>query len=137
MANYFSTSRSNYFRVKDEEALERGRPLGGPDCWIRGGSAEESSDTHFALAANEGGWPTDRWDEEANDYLDSAVYDEIAEHLVPGDVAIFMEVGNEKLRYLCGQAIAVNAEGEQRSVDLVGIYDIASKDGNNVTRAEY
>lgn len=60
----------------------------------------------------------------------------VSAHLVDGDVAVFMEVGFEKMRYLGGLAYAINSAGDHRTVDLEGIY-AAAKDLGNVTTATY
>jgi hypothetical protein len=39
------------------------------------------------------------------------LFGEVAGHLVEGSVAVFIEVGAEKLRYLTGWAVAVNSSG--------------------------
>lgn len=48
----------------------------------------------------------------------------LSDHLDPRDVAILFEIGNEKLNYLIGYAIAVNADGVRTKISLD---DIASK----------
>lgn len=61
----------------------------------------------------------------------------VAAHLVDGDVAVFMEVGFEKMRFLVGQAVAINAAGEHRTVSLDDIYASARDLGSTVTDATY
>ena len=57
--------------------------------------------------------------------------------LVDGHVAIIIEIGYEKFRYLNGYAVALNSKGERRLVNLDDIYKIASEIGTSITRAEY
>lgn len=66
-----------------------------------------------------GGWNED-WEE-----IDIA--DELADHLESGSVAVLMEAGSEKHRYVCGYATAVNSNGTVVSLSLVDIYEKARK----------
>jgi hypothetical protein len=61
----------------------------------------------------------------------------VAEHLVEGDVTVFMSAGAEKARYITGIAVAINSERRMRRVFLTNIYDLARHSGENVTVAEY
>ena len=54
-----------------------------------------------------------------------------------GEVAVMMEIGNERLRYMTGVAYAINSRGEQATVSLYSIYELAERLGKNVTKAEY
>jgi hypothetical protein len=47
---------------------------------------------------------------------------ELAQHLPKGEVAVLMEIGAEKLRYLTGIAIAVNYKGRATVVSLDDVY---------------
>jgi hypothetical protein len=62
---------------------------------------------------------------ESDEELD--LVSELSDHLVPGQVAILLEVGAEKLRYLTGQAIAVNAQGQITDLPLNDIYRKAAR----------
>lgn len=89
------------------------------------------------------------WDERLHPYLvvddiefleadlDIDIVSELQEHLADDEVAIFMAIGSEKLRYLDGYAIAFNNKGEIRNVSLDDIYKLASELGPNVTQATY
>jgi hypothetical protein len=65
---------------------------------------------------------------------------ELAEHLSKGQVAILMEVGAEKQRYLTGEAIAVNSKGRVVFLSLGDIYRKAAREfrvpENEITYAE-
>ncbi len=61
----------------------------------------------------------------------------LAAYLKDDEVAVLMEVGSEKLRYLCGFATAVNSKGETVSISLEHIYELARKLGPNITPAQY
>lgn len=65
---------------------------------------------------------------------------ELAEHLQDDSVAVLMEAGAEKLRYVAGWAAAVNAKGEVVEIGLHAIYDMAKQkfgDDVEITVAEY
>jgi hypothetical protein len=68
----------------------------------------------------------------------STIFAEIAEFLIDGEIAVFMEVGAEKLRYCNGYAIAVHSNGEYETLNLDRIYDFAEQRwGKRPTVAEY
>lgn len=66
---------------------------------------------------------------------------ELAEHLPKGQVAVLMEIGAEKLRYLTGVAIAVNHKGRVVEVMLSDIYRKAARSfriaESEITEATY
>lgn len=117
MANWYGSARSNYFRVKDTEAFL---------TWTehRGLGVFKSEKMPGFLSIypgddlDSGGWPS--YDMEKDEELDLVT--ELSEHLAPGEVAVLLEVGAEKLCYLTGQAIAVNAKGRVVEVTLSEIY---------------
>ena len=118
MSNYDATTRSNYFRVKDAPAFQAWALSCNLKFWME--------DDRFAVCvANRdygAGWPI--YDGEADKHIN--LEQELSEHLVEGEVAILLEVGNEKLRYLIGLAVAVNASGVTTSVNLRDIYEQAA-----------
>jgi hypothetical protein len=143
LANYIVQARTNHFTVKDVEALKEGLKSYGiePHPWSAAQTGAEfifdnEKEDSVALFSF-GNWPSleedpvaDRLgvsddDEVPQEHADLA--DLVASHLVDGQVAIFMEVGYEKMRYLGGTAVAVNAAGERRCVDLQDIYDLAQE----------
>src|SRR5439155_25710565 len=82
------------------------------------------------------GWPGSRVnDQDEVEDIDLAA--ELAAHLEDGWVAVLMEAGAEKCRYVAGWALAVNSKGETRQVSLEDIYDLAGQIGEHVTKAEY
>ena len=141
MANWYGAARSNYFRVKDEEAFkEEMADLAGVDVRHRdepappaacGGAADPNAPTvrRFAIFDDYGeGWPAptrDVFDEEGDrvgeEELD--LFDLVASHLAEGEVAVFQEAGAEKQRYVTGFALAVNHTGDTITVDIDDIYD--------------
>lgn len=128
MATYFATARSNYFRVKDAEAFETLCEEMGLEMW-----ESEEDEGRFAVSGEEHGWPSmaeldeddPRADEDGEWEFD--VFEEISKHLVDGEVAVFMEAGNEAMRYVNGYAVAVNSKGETRSLRLNDILDLAKE----------
>lgn len=137
MADWYGTARSNYFRVKDEAAFRE--TFGKVEVEI-----VTDTQGRFGLLARDeyGGWPSYTFEDDlaAGDDDEPQDFDIVAtlsEHLATGEVAVLMEVGNEKMRYVTGRAIAVNGRNETAIVDLNDIYDLARGLGENVTLAEY
>ncbi len=133
MANYSGWARSNYFSVNDPEAFKAW-------CNKRGVHYEHTGDEQdlwaiFGPDDDYGVWPCN--DPETEEPIDVA--HELSEHLAKGEVAILMEIGNEKLRYLTGYAVAINSEGDERRCSLSDIYDLAEQIGDvsNITTCEY
>jgi len=126
MANYEAVARSNYFKIKNFEAFHQ---------WceeMKISYIGPTDDGMFMVSPTDpdSGWPT----LECGD-----VFTELgAFHLQEGEVAVFLEIGYEKLRYLIGYAVAVNHLGEYVSVDLNDIYSKAKDHfGVSPTLAEY
>lgn len=141
MANYNATARSNYFAVKDEMTFRQWAEFAGLKV-LEPDQRDKPADgiQRFAITPGDGddcGWPTHRFNEETEDDDDVDVPEELTAYLKDGEVAVLMEVGSEKLRYLCGFATAVNSAGKTVSMSLEGIYQLAQKLGPNITRAEY
>ena len=136
MANYYGTTRTNYFRVKDADAFNK---------WIEQFSGIEiiKKDGTVGLLFDDG-MPTIRWvtqKEENGDEKDVEVeidfMDELAEHLADDEVAVLQEAGAEKMRYINGYAIAINNKKETKQINLDDIYALAKELGSNITKAEY
>jgi hypothetical protein len=139
MANYYATTRSNYFRVKDATAFEAWCSTRELDFWTK---HYDNVGNRYAISADTGGsgaWPD--YDSEQDKDFDLTA--ELAKHLDPRDVAVLIEIGSEKLRYLTGVATAVHHSGRTLCVDIDEIYDRAidafdTPDGNlTVTEALY
>jgi hypothetical protein len=140
MANYYAEFRSNYFRVQDVEAFRA-----WCEKWNVKFIPEALPDEPNPLVGfvnsgfYEAGIPSEYYDDEKDEYdEDSNFIMELSEHLQDNEVAIVMEVGNEKLRYLIGYAMAVNAAGELLGVGLNDIYGLVKKEwGVDATEASY
>jgi hypothetical protein len=127
MANYYAATRSNYFRVKDAAGFEKMCGDLHLEFWTKT-FAEHPGDTFYAISADTGdcgGWPSSRLDEATDEYADTDIESELSEHLDPRDVAILLETGSEKLRYLVGHAVAVHATKPSVYVTISSIIDLA------------
>ena len=141
MANYYSWGRSNYFQVKDAAAFEAWcKRWDGALEVIRGGDSGELHGLFFETI------PGFRWAQEgeadllsgyAEDWAEADFVAELADHLADGWVAVLMEVGHEKRRYLMGFATAVNSSKESITVDIWSIYEWVEQLGQHVTKAQY
>lgn len=142
MANYYATARSNYFAVKDEIAFREWADRFGLDI-LEPSHKDKVADgvRRYAITPkgdeDSGGWPTYIADDETDDYVDIDLPKELSAHLVPHEVAVLMEIGSEKLRYVTGVAVAINHKGRRVRMDLDSIYLAASRLGSVITRAEY
>lgn len=138
MANYYSSIRSNYFRVKDREKFEEflallpgimlitdGEKVGFYENYGEGLPSFYIVETELANG-----------DIESEEKEFDLVRD-IGEHLADDEVCIVMEVGSEKMRYLNGWAIAFNNKGEEETVDLGSIYTLGKRLGKNITECSY
>lgn len=116
MANYVGRARTNYFAVKNAVAFKE--EFEQLDLEVI--DHKEGDTTLYGLMSNSdnGGWPSDRYDEAADEYEPLDLPAMVAAHLVDGHVAVFLEIGWEKMRYLVGQAFAVNAAGTVVSLNL-------------------
>lgn len=134
MANYYAYARSNYFRVRDLDAFTEATD--GLDLTV---ITREVSGTALVglLCTADGGWPSYRRNPDTGDDEDFDLPDFIAPHLAERAVAVFLEVGWEKLRYLTGWAVAINHDGERAAVSLDDIYPLAAELGDDVTFASY
>ena len=133
MANWYGTARSNYFHVKDETQFL---------AWVDALNLDSFRDKEgrYAIAAdNDQGWPSSYYDDDLGEEFPLDLPIELSLHLADGEVAVLMEVGNEKLRYLTGYAVAVNHKGDLVSVGLDEIYKKACQafHVDAITRAEY
>jgi len=122
MANWYGTARSNYFRVKDAEVFVQWAKRRGLGVF----KTERGADIfaiHGGDSTGDGSWPS--YDMAEDSEID--LVRELAEHLPKGQVAVLMEIGAEKLRYLTGVAIAVNHKGRVVQLTLSDIYCKAAR----------
>lgn len=115
MANWYGTCRSNYFRVKDDAAFV--------DFLAPFDVEHITKDVdgvllHGFIALGEDGSMPQHWGENMDQDEPTTLIDVLAPHLADGEVALAMEVGAEKARYLSGHAWAVSSNGTVEFVDL-------------------
>lgn len=120
MANWNGTARSNYFRVKDEEAF-----LQALEPYEIGTWDGVSDPTKLAIYSNDG--DTGDWACYDEDMNEIPIWEIVAPHLQDGQVAVFLSAGAEKMRYITGSAVAVTNKGEPVSIYLSEIYAKASR----------
>ena len=144
MANYYGSCRTNYFKVRDEKAFEAAiEALPNVECHRSDGAIDAKHAGLYCILGNDmdgAGWPTSQYIEETDDHTHLDLVDEVYPHLADGEVAIFVEVGAEKLRFLVGYAEAVNNKGERIIVSLLDIYEKAeglTDRPSDITTAEY
>lgn len=136
MANYCAASRTNYFRVTDEEAYAK---LFANLCGE--GGIHDFSKTVGGIVYHGFGcygsveYVVDSEDEEYGTWDDGfgAFIEGIQEILPPDDAFIYMESGNEKLRYVTGFSVIVTkdkveyiniaADAAHRAANMLGIKD--------------
>jgi hypothetical protein len=136
MANYYASARTNYFAVKDVELFEKAmEKIPGIEVIKR----EQDGIVLVGLLASDddGSFPIFVWNEEL-DQDEELDWEQIfADHLQDDWVAVMMEVGHEKLRFLNGYTIAYNNKKETVGISLDGIYGLAKSLGSNITEATY
>jgi hypothetical protein len=136
MANWYGSARSNYFRVKDRDAFIK---------WVQTLPEVKfvEKDRAFALLSREEyrGWPLFRPCEELDHDEQFKELDwvaELAKHLAEGEVCVLQEIGAEKLRYLTGEAVAINSAGATLRVSIDDIYELVHERWNiEPSPAEY
>ena len=133
MANYYASARSNYFHVKDVDTFIKAMPS-GIGIW---NDREDGRVGVYDDGGDGSGWPNCTFDDDSYDQTEFWFPDLVASHLQDGEVAIFMEAGAEKLRYVSGEATAINSKGEFRLISLRDIYKLAEELGEHIEAAEY
>ncbi len=135
MSDWYGSSRSNYFRVKDIEAFRKLCKL-----WNITLITDEKSPVRvgFLCENNNGGLPNYRYeDSESGEEFDFDDFlSELSALLMDDEIAVMIEAGAEKLCYVTGCAIAINSKGDKCSVSLDEIYERAKAIGKNITKAE-
>lgn len=131
MANYECTARTNYFKVKHATRFA---------TWAKRFQCElvrDSKDPDMVAMLFQDGIPAGYHNDKKDDYIEVDFTHELSKHLKPYYVAIIMESGAEKMRYVSGQAIAVNSKGKTVFLQLHDIYEQANHLGRNITACEY
>jgi hypothetical protein len=142
MANFIATARSNYFRIKDRAAFE---------AWLNTVCYQELSilakdddPLRVGLNATHGdcsGFAINYEDENGEE---QNLLEGLAQHLADGEVAVLIEAGSERCRYISGYAVAVMADAaadggfKTLEVNLNDIYGLVKKQwGVEPTDATY
>lgn len=135
MANYVCSVRSNYVRVKNEQAFEEFlerfecKPIYDKEGRI--GFYSENTDGASPYI----------YDEDLDEHFDLMdCAPQIGRHLCKGEVFVVEEVGSEKMRYLSGLTFAVNDKGETLLVDMArSLRDLVETEWGNAdyTEANY
>lgn len=140
MANYYAFARSNYFRVKDAATFTEWCQRRRLDYWTK---EFDGIGLRYAISPAEGEdaeWPHFEIDESTDEAIEIDIAAELPTYLHPEDIAILIQVGWEKLRYLTGDAVGIRADGKRVYLCLDDIYDRAEgllDDGMVVTEAAY
>lgn len=137
MANYYGVTRTNYFAVKDP--VEFLREMNELPCMVIHKDLEDGTRLYGILDSNDdgGGLSWSVWNDEKDDYIEIDWLETFSRHLADDHVAILMETGAEKHRYVTGYAIAVNNRNERVQINLDDIYTLAESLGKHVTYATY
>lgn len=135
MANYYAQYRSNYFRVNDFETFKAWCASLGMNAWQR---SDDPTLVAFGSRDGESGIPSHRYNDATQDFEDIDFAAELSEHLLDNEIAIVQEAGHEKLRYVTGYALAINAAGEVLHISINDIYALAQREwGHKPTEAHY
>lgn len=113
MANYCCATRTNYFKVKNEEKfMDFMKNVHGGEDDIQIWTRESNGTKYFAFGCYGGisGWN----DTDDEDYDWDIAYDNFTNGLsrlvTEDDAIIIFESGNEKLRYLTGDAMIITSK---------------------------
>ena len=101
MANYVSTTRTNYFHVKDAEAFRGFMDNVSGDNLKLWDEKDDKGDTVFAFGCEGSIYGIQNEDE--NDNYDLFI-ENLQEYIADNDAVILTETGHEKLRYVSGYA---------------------------------
>ncbi len=130
MANYNCYSRSSYFKVKNEEKYKEFCSKWKVELICK----ESEGETLYGFLSHDLGIPI--YYEKNGEWVldDEGFLEELADLLDPEWVAIFQEIGYEKMRYLVGDSLMIDSQGNITTVSINDIYDKAKK---KFTRCEY
>ena len=112
MANYYGFTRTNYFRIKNEEAFKEyintlATTDGDFELWTK----EDNNETYYAFGGNGSLYSIENDEED--------IYQKLSEYVHQHDAIIITEVGYEKLRYLTGVSMVIT----QKGYEVVDLYD--------------
>jgi hypothetical protein len=143
MSNYCATCRSNYFKVKDESEFIKWCNHRTLKYWTENSESAPGDDKLYAISTNDmdsSGWPSWEWSEDDMETQSIDLVNELSKHLQSDQIAILQEIGNEKLRYLIGRAVAVDSTGKTVELAISDIYKLAREAfgrSSHISIAEY
>ncbi|MFW9998138.1 MAG: hypothetical protein ACFFD4_39215 [Candidatus Odinarchaeota archaeon] len=117
MTSYNAWSLSNYFKVKDFELFKVWAENLGLKVWKEDDLVRFGSDSSIPSFDKESGTNFDQ---------------ELAQHIVDGWVAVYIEIGYEGQMSMGSFAVAVNSKGDTRMVETCSIFDLAEEIGNHI-----
>jgi len=123
MSDFYGSARSNYFKVKN---LEKFKKFCQDHQLEFIESDDEKGKVGFLVQTDNGCIPNGKVNSKGN-YVEIDFEEELSKHLADGEVAVVVEAGNEKLKYVAGYAFAVNSKGRTVTVSTDDIYDKAKK----------
>lgn len=121
MANYYATTRSNYFAVIDPDAFKEQMETLGVGVFEQVAADGSKTFAVYGRDGEDGQWPSMRAigdDDIPDDFEEIDFMEVIQNHLVPDGVAVLIEIGFEKLRYLTGFGTVVTKE-DIATIDLI------------------
>lgn len=129
MANYYSAVRTNYFHVKDEQAFRdfMKTVVGNEEAVSVWSGKDADGNTTFGFGCYNGiaGIKTEAQEGEEDqwwpDYDYDAFLNALSKHVADDDAIIIFESGNEKLRYVVGQAVVITSH----AVELIDMWQAA------------
>lgn len=145
--NYNEKARTNYFKVKDMDALEHFCKLSqaklsaqsGDDSSIRQRWNDDKG-LLVAIIAEEGIPPTG-FDEELEDDVEIDFCDALCDFLADGEILILKGNGYEGMDHITGWATAYDNTGKMVTINIDDIYAKAAKafdvKENDINRANY
>jgi hypothetical protein len=138
--DYISMTRSNYFTVRDEETFCSWLNKVWEYAQVRKPEVVDNTrDTaNVVTVMYEGSIPSEYYDEDREEEVEFDFLTDIAGFLADGEVAVFITIGYEGMRYLHGDAFAVHSDGRFLIQTTGQIYELAEKEwGITPQYAEY
>jgi len=113
MANSCGRFRTNYFRVTDagklKKIIAKCQSTDGEEVELFDSDFDGEKLYGFGCSAQLQGY----YNEEAEEYDFNAFANDLQTVVAPGDAIIIMEIGYEKLRYVCASAFIITSETKE------------------------
>jgi len=135
MSNYYTNTRTNWFRVKDKKEFMDWLTRFGSELLLI--AAEMTGkDTYFAMLGNSefGDFPYIEPPDDPDD--DDQYHGDFMEHVATqflhdDDILVILESGAEKMHYIGGVATAYDSNANMVDISIDGIYDKARREFPN------